>query len=215
MSLYQWGAAAADVFFPQRYCVGCGALAPGEPLCASCRQKMLKLRCCPRCASFIALTESEHYLCPDCRGKHPAFNSAHAALSYAGHLREILIAFKYEEKTGYRRPLAALLDEQYRLHYSGLEFDAVVPVPLHAARLAERGYNQAELLSELLALEAGLPHCPGLLARQGETPPARRALPPRAHRSPAGRFPGRARGRSAAGSAGGRYLYQRRYRGVL
>jgi len=35
--------------------------------------------------------------------------------------------------------------------------DAIVPVPLHAARKRERGFNQAAVLAELLARKAGKP----------------------------------------------------------
>ena len=171
MNLYAWGEAAASVFFPQRYCLSCGALSPGQPLCPACHSAMLSRRACPRCASFIAASETAAYLCPECRHKHPAFSAARAALPYAGQLREVLIAFKYEQKTGYRRPLAKLLVEQYRLHFASYACDAVTPVPLHAERLRERGYNQAELLSSLFAAATGLPHRPELLSRRGETPP--------------------------------------------
>jgi ComF family protein len=44
--------------------------------------------------------------------------------------------------------------EDPRLH--GRRFDAVIPVPLHPARKRERGFNQAELLAELLCAHAGL-----------------------------------------------------------
>ncbi|NLF79801.1 MAG: ComF family protein [Clostridia bacterium] len=171
MNLYAWGEAAASLFFPQRYCVGCGAPSPGQPLCPACHSAMLAGRSCPRCASFIAASETAAYLCPECRHKQPAFSAASAALPYAGHLRQVLIAFKYEQKTGYRRPLARLLIEQYQMHCGDYACDAVTPVPLHARRLRERGYNQAELLSALFAAATGLPHHPELLSRRGETPP--------------------------------------------
>ena len=36
-------------------------------------------------------------------------------------------------------------------------FDLVVPVPLHPARLRERGFNQAELLAKILAQKINIP----------------------------------------------------------
>ena len=83
----------------------------------------------------------------------------------------LLIAFKYQQRTGLRRPMAALLAEAYAGRYAGLEFAAVLPVPLHPARLRQRGYNQAELLSVLLAHELELPHYPQWLRREEDTPP--------------------------------------------
>ena len=171
MSLYQWQKAAASLFFPQRQCLKCGSPAIGRPLCEDCERQRAALRRCPLCASFIAATETERYLCPDCRRHHPSFTAAVAALPYEGRLREILIAFKYQQRTGYRRPLAALLLEVWEQFYADIVFDAVVPVPLHSGRLYQRGYNQAELLSALLAQETGIAHQPRLLVRGEDTPP--------------------------------------------
>lgn len=171
MSFYQWQKAAAALFFPQRHCLNCGALAVDRPLCAACEQGRSSLRHCPLCASFIAATETERYLCPDCRHHHPSFTAAAAALPYEGRLREILIAFKYQQCTGFRRPLAALLLEVLAERYADIAFSAIVPVPLHPARLRQRGYNQAELLSQLIAKETGLPHHPEWLQRSEDTPP--------------------------------------------
>ena len=42
------------------------------------------------------------------------------------------------------------------------EFDLVVAVPLHPARLRHRGFDQAELLARILALRISLPLCPAL-----------------------------------------------------
>jgi predicted amidophosphoribosyltransferase len=46
----------------------------------------------------------------------------------------------------------------------------VVPVPLHPQRLRERGFNQAELLAEVVARELKLEFAPRMLARGKYTP---------------------------------------------
>jgi ComF family protein len=48
--------------------------------------------------------------------------------------------------------------------------DLVAPVPLSAARQAERGYNQATLLARPLALATGLAYQPQALRKIRETP---------------------------------------------
>lgn len=47
--------------------------------------------------------------------------------------------------------------------------DAVVPVPLHAARLRERGFNQSQELARPLAVASGAPLAPALLRRPRAT----------------------------------------------
>lgn len=54
--------------------------------------------------------------------------------------------------------------------------DGLVPVPLHADRLRERGYNQATVLAEVLGSRLGLPVLANLCARVRPTPP-QTALP--------------------------------------
>ncbi|MBR5429038.1 MAG: ComF family protein [Firmicutes bacterium] len=167
---YQWKKQAAAVFFPQRVCPVCGGFST-DGACPDCRRELASLRPCPVCATFIPATESEFYRCHGCSGREPSFEQARAAGEYGGVLREKLLAFKYRGRTGLRRPLAALLCEAWQRWYGELTFDAVIPVPLHERRLAERGYNQVELLTAILSREQELPHAPGLLRRVKDTPP--------------------------------------------
>ena len=167
---YMWKKQAAAVFFPQRKCPVCGGFSL-RGACDGCLRDLAELRPCPLCATFIAQTESEFYRCRGCRETEPHFDQARAAAVYGGVLRDGLLAFKYNGRTGLRRPLAELLLTAFRRYYDGLTFDAVVPVPLHEKRLAERGYNQAELLTYILCQELDLPHAPQLLSRVKDTPP--------------------------------------------
>ena len=73
-------------------------------------------------------------------------------------MREVMHGFKYSKHLYLRYPLAAWLGEALedpRLREARL--DCIVPVPLHPARERERGFNQAEILAQLLARRAGLP----------------------------------------------------------
>ncbi len=49
------------------------------------------------------------------------------------------------------------------------QFHLAAPIPLHPLRLRERGFNQAELLSNLLCQQFGLTHVPDLLIRTKST----------------------------------------------
>ena len=66
-------------------------------------------------------------------------------------------------------PLAALLAE--RGAAAAASVDAVVPVPLHPARLAERGFNQAEVLAAPCARAWARPLVTGALVRTRPTRP--------------------------------------------
>ena len=80
-----------------------------------------------------------------------------------GLLANAVKAFKYEDATNLcdilaERLVLTLREQDWRI-------DAVSPVPLHADRLLERGYNQAALLGEQLAQTLGIRFEPGLLRR--------------------------------------------------
>jgi len=86
-----------------------------------------------------------------------------AAFAYTGPMRSALAALKY----GGARRLAPILAEAARstLHQLLLvtgEAVVLVPVPVHSERLAQRGYNQAELLARELGHRADLPVQPAL-----------------------------------------------------
>jgi competence protein ComFC len=77
--------------------------------------------------------------------------------------------FKYQ---GWRRlaePLAVLMAE--RLAVEGLAAPWAVAVPLHPARLRQRGFNQAEMLARELRRRLRLRAPPGELVRTRATPP--------------------------------------------
>lgn len=171
MDFYRWRKEAAAIFFPQLHCLYCGRPVFNQPLCDECEQRRLELRSCPLCANFIAISESDRYLCPECRAEHPSYQAAAAAMPYQEGIRKTLLAFKYHQQTGYRRPLAELMLRTMREKWPRQVFDAVVPVPLHTSRLQERGYNQAEMLSALIAAESGFAHQPQLLRRIRKTTP--------------------------------------------
>jgi ComF family protein len=87
---------------------------------------------------------------------------------YGGPLASALRRLKYEDRPDLAGPLGHLL--RHAARDAGIRADLVVPVPLHPARLAERGYNQAALLGVAAARELGVPLAPGALRRTRHTP---------------------------------------------
>jgi ComF family protein len=97
-------------------------------------------------------------LCPNCDGRHWHLETIVPACRYEGDVRGMIQRFKYGRDIAMARPLGRLLARALGdPRIAGRNFDAVVPVPLHPRRERERGFNQAELLSRLLARSMGLP----------------------------------------------------------
>ena len=70
-------------------------------------------------------------------------------------LRQAIIDFKYNDAVELAAPLADRLAAA--LAGQDWTFDIIVPVPLSAKRLAERGYNQANLLGQQVAKQTSIP----------------------------------------------------------
>lgn len=77
-----------------------------------------------------------------------SFTNARACGLYEGALRASILALKREPAVA-RRLLETLRHTQQRLPLA--EADLIVPVPLHASRERERGFNQAVILARELA----------------------------------------------------------------
>jgi ComF family protein len=109
-----------------------------ELLCAACRAELplLARELCPRCA----LPSPEGALCGRCLADPPAYDATIAALAYDFPADALVQALKFRGEVA----LAPLLGAQLRDRLpAGDPVDCVVPVPLSAARLRRRGYNQA------------------------------------------------------------------------
>ena len=90
-----------------------------------------------------------------------------AAVVFEGVIRQAIHDLKYQGRTELAVPLAELMVEAWE---SGLfPVDCLVPVPLHPRRLRERGYNQANFLTEGFAEKIKLPVLLGVLARSRMT----------------------------------------------
>lgn len=86
---------------------------------------------------------------------------------HTGILQQAIHALKYHNVPWPVPTLAARLNAA--LNALSWPVEALIPIPMHPRKRAERGYNQAELLTEALAQRCGLSHWPHALARTRDT----------------------------------------------
>ncbi len=67
---------------------------------------------------------------------------------YEGSLRNAIKEYKFSGQRLYGNLFGKMLAEELKEHIWLSEYDCIIPVPLHEIRLAERGYNQAEILAK-------------------------------------------------------------------
>ncbi|MDO3378597.1 ComF family protein [Geoalkalibacter halelectricus] len=138
-----------------------------DGFCAVCRDafRLLASPCCPRCSLPYAAADGSDHLCENCTRQEPPFVWAAAAAHYEGALRDAVQLFKFGRRLDLDRPLAALLLAATGERIRAFAPDLIVAVPLHAQRLRQRGYNQAQLLARILAKDLRLAAPARLLRR--------------------------------------------------
>jgi len=157
---------ALDLLFP-RWCLGCGK--EGNYFCPTCEKKLTSITSplCPRCGC----PEPGGKLCPACACEPSAIEGIRAPFRFERLVREAIHQFKYRNLRALAEPLAGFLYSY--LKNNPIPADILVPVPVHASRLRERGYNQSELLARELGKISGLPVVTGSLVRtKAATPQA-------------------------------------------
>ena len=83
-----------------------------------------------------------------------AFDCARSCGPYRGALRESVLWLKRNPQIPPR--LQRLLRETFARLNEIEAIESIIPVPLHASRLAERTFNQAEVIARAIAAETGL-----------------------------------------------------------
>lgn len=157
-------------------CQVCAAW-PTQPVCEACILRFAQPQ--SRCRACAAVLPGEPGLCGACltRTDAPALQQCVAAVDYAYPWDGLIARFKFRSEPGWAQPFAQLLLQVTQTRQLLQTRPLMVPIPLTAARLGERGYNQAwELVKALHAQcrrhPTALP-CDTLataLVRLGETP---------------------------------------------
>ena len=157
--------AIASLLYPPTCTICSASVAASEYLCAECDAKVTRIvpPFCAKCSEPFAGAISSAFTCANCAHRTLHFDAAVAAYRSRGIVRRVILDFKYGRQIHLRHPvarwlLAALDDDRLRDH----RFNIIIPVPLHPARQRQRGFNQADLLAELLSAHMSIQAKPAL-----------------------------------------------------
>ncbi len=145
-------------------CAVCHAW-PSQALCGACVARFAAPEPrCPTCAIPLAPGIER---CAECSARPPPLDACLAACAYAWPWPGRIAEFKFRGDPGRAAPLAALMRSVPWAEPAIEEAELILPMPLSAGRLRQRGFNQAhELARRLDARKAD----PALLLRTRETP---------------------------------------------
>jgi ComF family protein len=157
------------------------------PVCESCLLELRPLQgsYCSVCGETLHLPDPLEMdqvgagcgetRCLLCQRADPPFERAVAYGSYDRELRDLIHVLKFQQV----RPAAAVLGRMLAEAIARLQQSmpvgtlAVVPVPLHTRKQAQRGFNQAEVIASAALKELSRPKrfelCVGVLLRRRET----------------------------------------------
>jgi ComF family protein len=147
------------VYEKQENCCICGET--HGPICPSCDKAFFhpEMGRCQHCGKLIA---EKQILCLDCReGRGPkGLDKVVAWGHYTGAWREFIHSIKFKSQPYLIKEIARPFAD-WAIRYLPTP-DALIPVPMHPERLAERGFNQSAVLASALHWELGIPLVEGL-----------------------------------------------------
>jgi competence protein ComFC len=112
---------------------------------------------CERCGLPFAGDITQTFTCGNCRELDLHFAWARSAVEAKGMVRQVIHRYKYRRAQWFEPFLADLLVRQAAPHLERMEWDCIVPVPLHELKYREREFNQAERLASHLSHATGIP----------------------------------------------------------
>ena len=149
---------------PRWPCELCGDPAGTAGICPPCRADLPWIgSACPGCARPRYAPGP----CAECAAQSRPWSAVIVPLAWRFPVDAMVARFKYAGALHF----GALLGRLLAGRCAGRSVDGVVPVPLHRARLAERGFNQATELARPLAAALGVPVLEGVARRVLRTPP--------------------------------------------
>lgn len=167
-----------DILYPRR-CPVCGEIVmpKGALICGECFGKLsfVKGPVCKKCGKQVA-GESVEY-CYDCSRHKHSFEYGLALLNYDEAARHSMARIKYKNKRQDLDFYAEAVSQRYGASIKRMNARALVPVPIHASRRRQRGFNQAELLADGIGRKLGLPVWGDALTRNKKTAPQKKLSP--------------------------------------
>ena len=158
--------ALADVFALPSQCAVCRSWSRAR-LCGACVQRFAAPT--PRCRRCAIGVPAGVDVCGACLLDPPPFDSALAAVDYAYPWDSLVQRLKFHAALDLACALAALLCDAVRRRGDAPLPDRVLPVPLSAARLRERGFNQSWEIARRVARALGCNADAALLLRMKDT----------------------------------------------
>lgn len=161
-----------DIIYPPR-CPVCGEIKREKSrlTCRECLKKLIWIKepQCKKCGKMLVSKEQEY--CFDCSKVQYHFESGYPLWNYNDVMRKSIAAFKYGGRREYGKFYGEALAKRYGAKFLALQINIIIPVPVHHTKRRERGYNQTEIIADILGEKLGIPVWKDWLVRIRKTMP--------------------------------------------
>jgi ComF family protein len=165
-----FAASLRDLVAPAR-CHWCAARTPGPPACNACAASLPWNDCACRACALPLVPGTEpcgSRVCGECLASSPPQDRTWAAFTYDEPVAGQIVSLKFHGRLASGHVLGALLAGRLAGRPEPLP-ELLIPVPLHAARLRRRGYNQALELAREISRRLSIPLAAGAARRVRST----------------------------------------------
>lgn len=159
-----------ELVFPRHLkCSLCGEEIDEEFFCSTCKASIQFNigKVCRFCGRMIY---GEIDICNNCKSINRYYDGGVSVALYDDYIKGMMYQFKYNNKTYLGHTMAKYLIDKIATLDLNVEFDGIIPVPLHYKREIKRGYNQTRIMAEFMSEISGLKVF-NVLERAKETPP--------------------------------------------
>ncbi len=138
-----------DILYPYRclLCDASGGLLDGIAICQHCAVDIVEnhLPCMHCGVPLKGVTEQS--ICGQCLSKPPSYQRLWSPFIYSQPLEWMIQQLKFNDKLAFGPVLSMLMMQKLFCWHDDTGWpEVIIPMPLHSARLRQRGFNQSELL---------------------------------------------------------------------
>jgi ComF family protein len=170
-SLFNLVNSAVNYALPYR-CASCSELTDSsDGICPKCWSDLnfISKPFCNSCGIKFELSIYENAICGKCIVTKPEYELARSILKFDQYSKNLIHAFKYNDKTNHAKLFAKLIYTKYKEDFN--DIDIIAPVPMNRFKRIYRYYNQSQLLAEEIARLMNYPVIPDLFIKTKITKP--------------------------------------------
>ena len=126
---------------------------------------LLNYQCCYQCGIALQTPELIEQRCASCQSVEPYFDETYCLDRYEGILQAPLHELKYQKRIAFATALSNTWNLLMSKELENTPADYLLPVPLSAQKLAERGFNQSWELAKRIQCGRRIQKSPYILQR--------------------------------------------------